>query len=287
MDEIKRGDLVSRKSHDKDVVFQVLRIVDTPDTPPYGILKGRNVRLIADAPLSDLVKACSHDLDMCRKKMRQEVQKIVQKAHSRHITEEEMWRNQKKLLGKSFSKVPGRILHIDGDESYLQDCMEYYQKLGLNAIGKYIPEERQPLMISQLLNQYAPDILILTGHDGFSKRNTDITNLESYRTSSHFVKAVKAARRYEPDKDSLVIFAGACQSFYEAILEAGANFASSPKRIFINCYDPVFIAERIATTPFSEIINVEDILSSTLTGVDGIGGIETRGKLRLSLPKLD
>lgn len=287
MDEIRKGDLVSRKSHDKDVLFRVLRIVDKPDIPPYGILKGRNVRLIADAPLADLVKACNHDLDMCRNKMRHEAQKIVQEAHVRHISEEEAWRSQKKLLGKDFLKIPGRILHIDGDESYLQDCMEYYHKLGLTAIGEYVQEERQPLMISRLLNQHAPDILILTGHDGFSKRNTNEADLTSYRTSSHFVKAVKTARKYEPDKDSLVIFAGACQSFYEAILEAGANFASSPRRIFINCYDPVFIAERIANAPFNSIMSIEDILSSTLTGLDGIGGIETRGKMRLSLPKLD
>jgi spore coat assembly protein len=285
MDEIRKGDLVSRKSHNKDAVFSVLKIMYDQDMPPYCILKGCNIRLLADAPLTDLVKACNHDLDMCKTKMRHEAQKVIQRAHVRHIEEEETWRDQKKLLGKDFLKIPGKILHIDGDESYLQDCMEYYQKLGLTAIGEHIQEERQPLMISRLLNQYAPDILVLTGHDGFSKKDTDIDDLESYRTSRHFIKAVKAARKYEPDKDSLVIFAGACQSFYEAILEAGANFASSPRRILINCYDPVFIVERIANAPFSSIVSIEDILSSTLTGIDGVGGIETRGKMRLSLPK--
>lgn len=287
MDEIRKGDLVSRKSHGKDVLFRVLRIVDKPDIPPHSILEGCNARLIADAPLADLIKMHNHDLEMCRNRMRHAAQKIVQKAHVRHILEEEAWRSQKKLLGKDFLKIPGKILHIDGDESYLQDCMEYYQKLGLTAVGEYVQEERQPLMISRLLNQHAPDILVLTGHDGFSKTNTDIADLESYRTSRHFVKAVKTARKYEPDKDSLVIFAGACQSFYEAILEAGANFASSPRRILINCYDPVFIVERIANAPFDSIIGIDDILSNTLTGIDGIGGIETRGKMRLSLPKLD
>ena len=31
-------------------------------------------------------------------------------------------------------------------------------------------------------------------------------------------------------KKELAIFAGACQSYYEAIMAAGANFASSPRK---------------------------------------------------------
>lgn len=34
----------------------------------------------------------------------------------------------------------------------------------------------------------------------------------------------------------LVIFAGACQSYFEAIISAGANFASSPARILIDFF---------------------------------------------------
>jgi spore coat assembly protein len=290
MEEIGKNDLVSRKSHKKDILFRVLRIIDKPDTQPHGaycILKGCNARLIADAPLQDLEKACTHDLELCRNKMRHETQEIIQKVHKNHISEEKALRNQKRLPNKDFLKITGKILHIDGDEYYLQDCLDYYHKLGLNAVGEHIQEERQPLMISRLLNQHTPDILVLTGHDGFNKKSTDTADLEAYRTSGHFVKAVKAARRFEPDKDSLVIFAGACQSFYEAILQAGANFASSPKRVFIHCYDPVFIAARIANTPFNSIVSIEEILSNTMTGMDGIGGIETHGKMRLSLPKLD
>ena len=59
--------------------------------------------------------------------------------------------------------------------------------------------------------------------------------------------------RYEPDMDRLVIFAGACQSFYEKILEAGANFASSPGRTLIHAMDPVIISQKVATTPIDQI----------------------------------
>ncbi len=46
--------------------------------------------------------------------------------------------------------------------------------------------------------------------------------------------------------DELVIFAGACQSHYEEIIKAGANFASSPHRILMLYVgnDDLFLWER-------------------------------------------
>ena len=59
-------------------------------------------------------------------------------------------------------------------------------------------------------------------------RYNDILN---YRNSRHFIQTVKEARKYdESHGKNLVIFAGACQSYYEAIMAAGANFASSPRK---------------------------------------------------------
>jgi spore coat assembly protein len=83
----------------------------------------------------------------------------------------------------------------------------------------------------------------------------------------------------------LVIFAGACQSHYEAILAAGANFASSPQRILIHAFDPVFVVEKIAYSNIHEVLSINDIIDNTITGMDGIGGIETRGRLRVGYPK--
>ena len=52
------------------------------------------------------------------------------------------------------------------------------------------------------------------------------------------------ARQYESNRDSLIIVAGACQSHFEALLRAGANFASSPARILIHALDPLCIAAK-------------------------------------------
>lgn len=83
----------------------------------------------------------------------------------------------------------------------------------------------------------------------------------------------------------MIIFAGACQSHYEALLDSGANFASSPHRILIHALDPVFIAEKIAYTPINQTVNIFDVVKATITGTDGLGGLETRGKYRIGLPR--
>ena len=82
-----------------------------------------------------------------------------------------------------------------------------------------------PKQITNLLVQHKPDILVITGHDSYRSVN----NQEVYLNSDNFILTVKNARIYQPDKDSLVIFAGACQSYYEGLIASGANFASSPK----------------------------------------------------------
>ena len=83
---------------------------------------------------------------------------------------------------------------------------------------------------------------------GMIKNGTGFTDIYNYRNSRYFINTVKEARRASKDKD-LVIFAGACQSFFEAIMDSGANFASSPARVLIDFMDPLAIAEKVAITP--------------------------------------
>ena len=57
----------------------------------------------------------------------------------------------------------------------------------------------------------------------------DYYNVYNYRNSRYFIETVIKAREWKESENDLVIFAGACQSFFEAIMNAGANFASSPR----------------------------------------------------------
>ena len=143
----------------------------------------------------------------------------------------------------------------------------------------------RPNVVRNYLAEYSPDILVVTGHDGFIRGKKNFQALESYRNSMAFVQTVRRAREFSPGRDDLIIFAGACQSHYESLIGAGANFASSPKRVLIHAYDPVFIAEKVAFTPFNQMVPIKETVSETITGTDGVGGIETRGRLRLGYPK--
>ena len=107
-------------------------------------------------------------------------------------------------------------------------------------------------------------------------RYNDIFN---YRNSRHFIQTVKEARRYEQlQKNNLVIFAGACQSYFEALMEAGADFASSPARILIDFLDPLIVAKTIALADKNKYITIDDFVNELRDGKKGVNGFGARGK---------
>lgn len=113
------------------------------------------------------------------------------------------------------------------------------------------------------------------------RKEKGYNDIYNYRNSRHFIETVKEARRYEKEQNAdLVIFAGACQSYFEALIMAGANFASSPARILIDFVDPLVIAEKIATTDEIKFVTIRDIEDEIRDGRKGVGGIGANGKKR-------
>ncbi|MCI0182627.1 MAG: sporulation peptidase YabG [Acidibacillus sp.] len=282
----KVGDLVVRPSYGRDICFM---IVGVDVGAGVAILKGLDLRLIADAPFEDLAALTETDwksYQVAQAKLEHETLRLVQLR--RQVEKDKLgYRSERRKQGHDFFELPGRVLHLDGDGMYLEKCLEVYRHLGIHAVGKNIPESSMASVMTDLLVEYDPDILIITGHDSVlrSAKAEDALRIDNYRNSDHFIRAVKAARKYERSLDELIIFAGACQSHYEALLESGANFASSPERILIHALDPVFLAEQIAFTPISETIDIFQVVKSTITGTEGLGGIESRGKYRIGLPR--
>ena len=184
-----------------------------------------------------------------------------------------------------FFYLPAKILHIDGDSEYLDRCLKYYKNLNVYAIGKKIREDKIYEEIYDLLEEYKPDIVIITGHDAFYKKKKDTTDIRNYKNSLNFVNAVKMARKYEKSHDKLVIIAGACQSDYEELIKAGANFASSPKRINIHALDPAIIASSLALTERNKEIDLLELLEKTKYGKDGIGGLKSNGLMFVGYPR--
>jgi len=139
--------------------------------------------------------------------------------------------------------------------------------------------------IIKKLEEYKPDILVITGHDAYFKSKGSIKDLDNYQNSKNFVKAVKKAREYESSQEKLIIIAGACQSNYEELIKAGANFASSPKRVNIHALDPAIIASSISLAEKNKSIDLIPMLEKTKYKTDGMGGIITNGTMYVGFPR--
>lgn len=277
---LKVGDVVSRRSYGGDVLFKIIEI---NRSSKIALLKGIHVRLLADAPLEDLYRPENKSINENQEKYRGKARECVNcilRSRSMNGVKQRRGGNV-----EHFYEIPGKVLHLDGDQEYLNECMKVYKNLDIKAEGVFIPEKKQPDHVEQLLRKHQPDILVLTGHDAYLKGKKNYQDINNYRNSKYFVYSTTIARNYEPSKDSLVIFAGACQSHYENLLAAGANFASSPQRVLIHALDPVFISERIAYTSFKRTINISEVINNTISGMDGLGGIETKGTFRYGIPK--
>ena len=207
------GDYVVRISYNRDVLFKVLEIRSD------GIvkLKGISYRIIADAPIEDLELAGGMRFTNKENDLMEKIQQTVKNL----VLEKQLTKDKNKpILQKT-----GKVLHIDGDTFYLSLCMKYYDILGVNAVGENVLEFEQPKKISSLLQKHNPDILVLTGHDSLNKKYKNLFDINEYKNSKYFVEAIKEARKVPQGNKQLIIFAGACQSFFEALLEAGAECA--------------------------------------------------------------
>lgn len=294
------GDKVVRKSYGGDIVFKVIDIVEGENRSVKYILKGMNIRIEADCEEEDLELVEDETMGekdrVFNKKVNTCIKKVImartggkfrgQEAKVSDINSGRKDKNVPTVVNKElFFGRPGKVLHIDGDPQYLEICLKTYKQLLIDAVGKVVEESEQPKVILDLVKEINPDIVVITGHDGMGKGVKDFMNLDNYRNSKYFVESVTILRKYKASYDELVIFAGACQSNYEALLDAGANFASSPSRVLIHCLDPVLVCERVAYTNVSSMVAIQDAIENTITGIKGIGGLQTRGKYREGCPK--
>lgn len=250
------GDVVTRNSYHNDTIFKIVSIEND-----ICFLKGVNTRIIADAKMEDLKPYNLYD-----------------DVEGEEIFNERL-KEKVNLNRDDYFYLPGRILHIDGDVDYLNRCLEYYKDNGINAVGINESEETLASNMKKLLDEYKPDIVVITGHDAYYKKN------DSYKNSMNFINAVKEARNYESSHDKLIIIAGACQSNYEELIKSGANFASSPKRINIHALDPAIIATKVSLLETNKDIEIKEILEKTKYGSDGMGGISTKGTMYVGYPR--
>ena len=246
---IKIGDYVTRKKYNNDIIFKVCEIKDNK-----VILKGIDIRLIADADINDLI--------LKTKSKKKDDYEIIRKLN----------------IDKNFY-IPGRILHIDSDKDYIEKCNKYYKNSNIKNYSFEFKESDYENQILRLISTYNPNIVVITGHDAYDKKNN------IYRNSKYFINTVKKIRKIYKSNSDIIIIAGACQSDFDNLIKSGATYASSPKHINIHALDPAIIATYIALTDITNIVDLEEVLNKTKFGPDGIGGIKTMGKMMVGYPR--
>ena len=259
--KFKIGDLVTRNCYNNDIVFKIVEIYDD-----MCELKGINVRLIVSSLLSDLKKYEGVDIE--------NEESFLKRIY-----------NVEPLDRNDFFYLPGKVLHVDSDNDYLKRCLDYYKNINIWAMGITMDESQVADNIMELLQKYKPNILVITGHDAYYKRKGDINDINAYKNSKYFADAIKKAREYENSHEKLIIISGGCGSYYEELIRAGANFASSPKRVNIHALDPAIIAGKMSLSDINKDIDLKDILDKTKYGKDGIGGIITNGTMYVGYPR--
>ena len=167
---------------------------------------------------------------------------------------------------------------------YFKKCCSLYKKLNLTVDAYCIKECHQPLFISELLSLHHPDILILTGHDSMTKEKRYSMTPSDYKNSRFLNRLRRHGRSIKIMMILLYLLEGVNRICPEALMNAGANFASAPKRSLINIYDPVYVASILSTSSISTVIDLNVLLESGLFTDTDIGGLETRGKSRIIKP---
>ena len=121
----KIGDLVTRISHNNDTVFKIIDIKDN-----VAILKGINIRLIADSDITDLnhVKSDEEDLTKDDRNLINGMGEFVN------------------LNRDEYFYLPGRILHIDSDIILSNDLLNPYKIRKKAKIQKYINHQKKQKM---------------------------------------------------------------------------------------------------------------------------------------------
>ena len=158
MNHIKKGSIVVRKSHLRDVIFKVVKIFKT-DNNTIALLRGLIERVEADSPIDDLElvnpKVVKEAYDKFNKKINDKIRQNLSLKNNSYFSNSSEDRNFRETI------ITGKILHLDGDKKYSSKSYYYYKKLGLNAIVKNIPEYRQPRVVYSLLKIYIFLIILL------------------------------------------------------------------------------------------------------------------------------
>ena len=113
---MKQGDLVVRKSYGGDVIFKIQDF-----SYQTALLRGVDVRLLADASVADLSPApetriARHEEDMQQRCS--EMRSVMTKSLPQPTTKQAVPAARNGRQSSGHFEVPGNVLHLDGDPNY-------------------------------------------------------------------------------------------------------------------------------------------------------------------------
>ena len=123
--DFKIGDYVTRNSYNNDIIFRITDI-----NGELCELMGFSVRLVADSNISDLVKCdVKREVD--------EEEELIERVKSEKLDDR-----------SDYFYLPGKILHIDGDNDYLFLSLGYEDGMKVYVDGK---ETKPDLLLDAII----------------------------------------------------------------------------------------------------------------------------------------
>jgi len=118
--EIRKGDIVTRKSYGHDIIFVVKKVIKADDIA-IAILKGCILRIEASAPITDLVKVNKKEFQRAMSHLDYRIENRIGEVKIKND-------NRKITFEQNEFIYTGKILHLDGDNSFV-----YTSQNGLNT----------------------------------------------------------------------------------------------------------------------------------------------------------
>lgn len=108
MNNIKKGDIVARKSYNKDIIFVVKKVINRKENK-IALLKGLIERVEADSDIKDLELVDKNQVKKCMDRLNDKLKQkaIINKDYKIAILTQDRQNKEKIKTGK--------ILHLDGD----------------------------------------------------------------------------------------------------------------------------------------------------------------------------
>ena len=108
MNNIKKGDIVARKSYNKDIIFVVKKVINRKENK-IALLKGLIERVEADSDIKDLELVDKNQVKKCMDRLNDKLKRkaIINKDYKIAILTQDRQNKEKIKTGK--------ILHLDGE----------------------------------------------------------------------------------------------------------------------------------------------------------------------------